>query len=263
MDCNDARPLLNACADGELGAADALRLEEHLAQCPPCAAALDRLRALQSAVREGAPYYRASPALRARIAAALPPVPATDAGPAPRSTSRPRWLDWFDWSPAVNAACAALTVAAVAVGLAQSALRPSAQDVLTDELVASHVRALVSARPVDVVSTDRHTVKPWFNGRLDYAPLVLDLAPEGFPLVGGRVDFVAGRRVAVLVYRRSQHPVDVYVLPPGTGDGIATERKGYQLAGWESGGMRYRAITDASAADLHAFVQAWQAAAKQ
>lgn len=262
MDCNDARLLLDACADGELGAADALRLESHLAACPQCDAALRRVRALQAAVREGAPYHRASPALRSRIAAALPPLPA--APPSAKQAVPPitGWRRWFDWSPAGNAACAALTVTALAFGLAQMALRPSAQDVLANALVASHVRGLVSGRPVDVLSSDRHTVKPWFNGRLDYAPLVPDLAAEGFPLVGGRVDYVDGRRVAVLVYRRSQHPVDVYVLPVSAGRLEERQRQGYQLAGWESGGMRYWAITDASAADLRAFMKAWQAAVR-
>ncbi|AGW89091.1 MULTISPECIES: anti-sigma factor family protein [Cupriavidus] len=262
MDCNEVCELLPACADDELGAAESLRLEQHLAQCAACSAELGRLRALRTAVREGATYHRANPALRARIAAALPAAGL----PAGGEASRRRWLEWFAWRPAVNAGLAALTVASMAFGLTLFMLRDSPQDALAREVVSSHVRALIADHAVDVASTDRHTVKPWFNGRLDYAPPVHDMAAEGFPLVGGRLDYIHGQRVAVLVYRRNQHPIDVFVLR-GAGtreaaldlDGTLT-RQGYQIAHWQAGGMDYWAVTDASGADLQRFSKAWRMA---
>lgn len=293
MNCDDARLLLQACADGELGAADSVRLERHLEDCADCVAALRDLQALRRTVRHGAIYHRAGSALRARVLAALPQTAddaaVTDtraagaraagevngvdgadgtgrsAGTRPSAPARPApaggWRRWFEWSPAVNAAMTALTVAAVGLGLTTVALRPAPGDVTADAVVAGHVRALLSSREIDVVSMDRHTVKPWFNGRIDYAPDVRDLKAEGFPLVGGRLDYVDGRRVAVLVYRRGQHPLEVYVLPGSDAIGSGTRVvQGYNMESWRSGGMRYLAITDASAQDLQQFVTAWRAA---
>ena len=257
MDCNEARHLLQATADGEVGAADSVRLERHLEDCDGCVEALSHLQALHRATRRGATYHRAPAELRARILDALP-EPADSALADPSSDAPAGWRRWFAWSPPVNAALAAVTAAAVGLSLFQYNTGPSPDDLLASSIVASHVRGLISNRASDVVSTDQHTVKPWFNGRIDYAPDVRDLASAGFPLVGGRVDFVDGQRVAVLVYQRRQHPVDVFVLP-GTGAGVGERvRQGYQLESWTAGGMRYVAITDASAGDLRKFVQAWR-----
>ncbi|PLQ02487.1 anti-sigma factor family protein [Cupriavidus pauculus] len=257
MDCNEARHLLQATADGEVGAADSVRLERHLEDCDGCVDALSHLQALRRATRRGATYHRAPAELRARILDALP-APADDALADPSSDAPAGWRRWFTWSPPVNAALAAVTAAAVGLSLFQYNTQPTPDDLLASSIVASHVRGLISNRASDVVSTDQHTVKPWFNGRIDYAPDVRDLASAGFPLVGGRVDFVDGQRVAVLVYQRRQHPVDVFVIP-GTGAGVGERvRQGYQLESWTAGGMRYVAITDASAGDLRKFVQAWR-----
>lgn len=132
----------------------------------------------------------------------------------------------------------------------------AATDRTVDELVASHVRAGLSARDIDVISTDRHTVKPWFNGRLDYAPPVEDLAASGFPLAGGRLDYVGQRRVAVLVYRYRQHVIDVYVRPSAEGGQAApyaTVSQGYAVDRWDAAGMTWWAVTDAEPSALAAF----------
>lgn len=262
MNCNDARQLLQACADGEIGAADSVRLERHLEDCSGCVSELRDLQALHKAVRQGAMYHRASPELRARVLAALPATEATAAAvepaPSPWSAPVPGWHRWFAWSPALNAAMAAVTVAAIGLTLGTYALRPAPADLTADAIVASHVRALLSTREIDVASSDRHTVKPWFNGRIDYAPEVRDLSAQGFPLIGGRLDYVDGRRVAVLVYRRNQHPLEVFVLPGGNGDSVERALQGYQMESWARAGMRYWAVTDASAEDLRAFVTAWK-----
>lgn len=137
------------------------------------------------------------------------------------------------------------------------------QGLQPQEIVASHVRALLSQHPIDVISTDQHTVKPWFNGRIDYAPAVVDLSANGFPLAGGRIDYVGGRTVAVLVYRTDKHPIDVYVFPARDKAAAApmmTGADGYAIARWRRGGMTYWAITDAEASRLRVFVEALQAA---
>ncbi|WP_420995493.1 anti-sigma factor family protein [Cupriavidus sp. 30B13] len=278
MDCDEIRLLLQACADGELGAGDTLGVERHLAQCPACSAQLAQLRAMRAALRAHAPYHRAGPALRLRLLAALEAAPAGGNAAAPPRGTRDGAGWWqplrryFAWGPAANAAMAAVTVAALGIGIAQYALRDAAGPTVEREMVSSHVRALLSGHAIDVASSDRHTVKPWFNGRLDYAPPVRDLAAQGFPLAGGRLDYVHGRAVAVLVYRDSQHPIDVFVLPladeekaaragPAALPPAVETHQGYQLARWEADGMRYAAVTDASADDLLRFTRAWRAAA--
>lgn len=211
---------------------------------------------LDSALRDGALYHRAPPGLRARVRASLP-----------RESPR---LFAFAWDSLATAGAQTWfrgALAGIALGvLATSAAvwtRPAPADPLAQEIVASHVRALLSQHAIDVASSDQHTVKPWFNGRLDYAPPVLDLAPQGFPLVGGRVDYVGHRSVAVLVYRYRKHPIDLYVFPDAGGAAAPAARSadGYSVARWHRAGMAYWAITDADASHLRAFEQAQEAAA--
>ncbi|MBR8327564.1 anti-sigma factor, partial [Burkholderia cenocepacia] len=156
--------------------------------------------------------------------------------------------------PGLGWGVALLMAVAAAGGMAWST-RHADTDRTVDELVASHVRADLSARDIDVISTDQHTVKPWFNGRLDYAPPVEDLAKSGFALVGGRLDYVGRRRVAVLVYRHRQHVVDVYVQPAGERPAApyTTVSQGYALDRWNAAGMTWWAVTDAEPAALAAF----------
>ncbi|KVW73483.1 anti-sigma factor family protein [Burkholderia ubonensis] len=268
MDCNEARELLGADVDRELPAPDAMRIQRHVDACDACRRERDRIVALGQAVRQ-AEYHRAPDALRARILAGLP---AADAEP--RAAARgPGWLERLGLRGAPRGPAAvrprpaavalpglgwgvALVIAlAAAAGLTLSAHR-AATERTVDELVASHVRAGLSARDIDVISTDRHTVKPWFNGRLDYAPPVEDLGASGFPLAGGRLDYVGQRRVAVLVYRYRQHVIDVYVRPAGEGGATApyaTVSQGYALDRWDAAGMTWWAVTDAEPAALAAF----------
>ncbi|ODV41924.1 transcriptional regulator [Cupriavidus sp. UYMMa02A] len=259
MDCNEARLLLHASADAELGPAELARLDPHLASCPVCAAEIARIRALREAVREGAPYHRADGELRARLMASLPAPPRESAGA--------RWGSfgkWLAWSHPARAGLALAMVVAIALGIGQLASYRYDADAVARELVASHVRALLSGRAIDVASLDQHTVKPWFNGRLDYAPVVRDLTAQGFVLAGGRLDYVDGRPVAVVVYRRNRHPVDIFVFPAGQANlppKVSGSRQGYQLESWDADGMRFLAITDASADDLRALRRAWQAGA--
>ncbi|AOK16850.1 anti-sigma factor [Burkholderia cepacia] len=273
MDCNEVRALLDADVDRELSAPDALRVQRHVDACDACRRERDRIVALGQAVRQ-AEYHRAPDALRARILAGLP---AADAEP--RAAARgPGWLERLGLRGAPRGPAAvrprpgavalpglgwgvALVVAlAAAAGLTLSAHR-AATERTVDELVSSHVRADLSARDIDVISTDRHTVKPWFNGRLDYAPPVEDLGASGFPLAGGRLDYVGRRRVAVLVYRYRQHVIDVYVRPAGEGPAApySTVSQGYALDRWNAAGMTWWAVTDAEPSALAAFKTALNA----
>ncbi|MBU9608013.1 anti-sigma factor family protein [Burkholderia multivorans] len=266
MDCNEARALLDADVDRELSPPDALRVQQHVDECELCRRERERIVALSHAVR-AADYHRAPDALRARIAALQPegevqaatapmgdrtgPERTRDGGfgapPQPQPRGRRRF-SWLGWGVALVVALAA------AGGIAVSAHRAET-DRTVDELVASHVRAGLSARDIDVISTDRHTVKPWFNGRLDYAPPVEDLSANGFVLVGGRLDYVDRRRVAVLVYRYRQHVIDVYVSPAGDGRAApyATVSQGYAVDRWTAAGMTWWAVTDAEPSALAAF----------
>lgn len=361
MDCNEARPLLDANADHELPAPDARRVQQHIESCEACRRESENLGALRGSLR-AVTYHRAPQSLRARILAGLPemegavaaaepltasggadiamgqpltaserpgaaiegplmaterrgaviekPLTATDRpaavieGPStatddPRANgqqpdsamdkapSRPRrrqswfagWLDgWrlpsggfgqpigMGGAGGGNGASRLLApgwLAALAIALCAGAAvvtlnlgRPAELSPFADELVESHVRAQVSGRDIDVISTDKHTVKPWFNGRLDYSPPVEDLAASGFPLEGGRLDYLAHQRVGVLVYHYRKHVIDVYVFPQagsgGTGhntEGAAPatlEREGYSIAHWNAAGMTWWAITDAA-----------------
>lgn len=283
MDCNEARALLDADVDLELSAPDALRVQRHVEGCDACRRERERIVALGRAVRQ-ADYHRAPEALRANILAALPAADGKREGgqaraePEPDATARPRpnGRRWFSWPggrgvsarpvpagagprvpvlPGLGWGVALMVALAAAAGMALSA-RHAETGQTVDELVASHVRAGLSARDIDVISTDRHTVKPWFNGRLDYAPPVEDLSASGFPLAGGRLDYVGRRRVAVLVYRYRQHVIDVYVRPAGVGREAApyaTVSQGYALDRWEAAGMTWWAVTDAEPSALAAF----------
>ncbi|MCA8104872.1 zf-HC2 domain-containing protein [Burkholderia sp. BCCIQ04A] len=284
MDCNEARALLDADVDRELSAPDALRVQQHVDGCDACRRERARIVTLVQAVRQ-ADYHRAPDALRASILASLPAAAdarARESSPAeprpePRSPPprRPRGRGWFSWLsgrggparpgpagigprvaalPGLGWGVALLMALAAAGGMAWSA-RHADTERTVDELVASHVRADLSARAIDVISTDQHTVKPWFNGRLDYAPPVEDLAASGFALVGGRLDYVGRRRVAVLVYRHRQHVVDVYVQPAGERPAApyTTVSQGYALDRWNAAGMTWWAVTDAEPSALAAF----------
>ncbi|EHP44632.1 transmembrane transcriptional regulator [Cupriavidus basilensis OR16] len=206
---------------------------------------------MHSLLSDGSLYHRAPPHLRARVLAGLS-----------RKSRRPPWFSWRNlaidraqaWAGGGLAGIAASALVFGALGLVQ----PSRTSMLGEEILSSHVRSLLSQHPVDVVSTDQHTVKPWFNGRLDYAPPVVDLVAQGFPLAGGRVDYVGHRPVAVLIYRYQQHPIDLYVFPAAGSPSapVAYSADGYSMARWHQNGMNFWAITDAQPEHLNLFVRA-------
>lgn len=244
MDCKHMLSLLDAYLDRELDATTELAVEQHLAACQNCHAASARQQALSAALATHT-RYRASPTLTAGIRTALDKI---DAGVQAKMPFTPRWAGL-----AASLALAALLGSGITYRLAG----PSPDEFLTQEVIASHVRAqMVAGRLTDIASSDSHTVKPWFNGKLDFAPPVLDLTTEGFPLVGGRLDYLANRAVAALVYRHRQHLIHLFVWPaqdrPET-ISPALSRHGYQVIHWSDRAMRYWAISDLNADELKAF----------
>jgi anti-sigma factor RsiW len=249
--CSDMRLLIQADADGELGAAEAAQVVRHLQDCADCRAVRGQLAEVSTRLRAEATRYPAPPSLqdavRARIAAVRAVPPANENRREMPVARRPF---------SIFAAGAGVGIAAC---LAVLLVAPT-NSRLPDELVASHIRALQPGHLIDVVSTDQHTVKPWFDGRLDYAPPVKDFAAAGFPLAGGRLDYVAHRPVAALIYHRRLHVIDLYVWPDGGHVESAAQggRDGYNFAFWQQGGMNFRAVSDVNAGELADFERLWQ-----
>lgn len=248
-DC-DKVLLVQAEFDGELDAAAAASLAAHRASCPVCqeaAAALGEARRLidPAALRESSPA-----ALRSRIFDRIATVSQTR-DVVPRVPWRRRLWSVSLGSFGLGAACAAaLTLLLVA---------PRQQN-LIDEVVASHIRALQPGHLEDVVSADQHTVKPWFDGRIAFAPPVKDLAADGFPLKGGRLDYIDGRPVAALVYQHARHVIDLYAWPSEVAPGApeTAERQGYNIVHWTADGMTLWAVSDLEAKQLREFAEDWR-----
>lgn len=243
MDCKDAMRLLEPYLDGELDRDEARALEAHVDACADCRAALAGLGRLRHAVRTEAPRHAAPASLRARIGGeSAPQIPR-----AVRSRRVPAW-----WRLA-----AACLVAFLAGGLFTWAWRPSPADgreQVARDLFASHWRALAATSPVDVVSSDRHTVRPWFAGKLPQAPLVRDFVDEGFPLVGGRIDYAGTQRMPVLVYRHDKHLIDVFVLPDDAPiDTTPMRREGYTLVWGTLDDQRAAIVSDLDRVELARF----------
>jgi anti-sigma factor RsiW len=249
MECRHALSLLEAYLDQELDRAEARELEAHVDGCAGCRAALTRLDALRAALRNDSLRWRAPQRLRERIAAQ---AQAGEAAAVPTPARRARRA--AGWRMA--AACVlAFAAGGVTVGLLQPATSiDSDRALLAHDLFASHWRALAAATPVDVVSSDRHTVKPWFAGKVAQAPLVRDFADQGFALVGGRIDYAGSQRVPVLVYRHGQHLIDVFVLADA-GALQPAQRSGYTLHPAAVGRQPAAVVSDMDAQELGRFEQ--------
>jgi anti-sigma factor RsiW len=240
MDCATCEAMVESYLDGELPAGESVRFEAALAECPECQAKLERLQAQRALIRD-LPTARAPDLLRVRIERELRvDTPASGPRVWPRRT-----------------ALAASLLLAVGAGWLGGRFVGQEGSRETDELIAGYLRVGLGDRPVDVASSDSHTVKPWFAGRIDYAPPVYDLTSAGFPLLGGRVEVLDRRRIAVLVYRRNQHRIALSLWPAAaSGDAVpeVSERDGFAIARWRHAGFEMRAIGDIAPKDMSVFV---------
>jgi anti-sigma factor RsiW len=235
--------LLHAYVDGELDLASARETERHLQSCGDCRGTEKAIRELHVVLTSDAPKYSAPAHLRRNVRAAL-----RKEAKATRQTLSP-WLMF-----ATGAAFAAIILG---FALFQTT-RAARSNAIVDQVVANHVRSLLAVQLVDVVSSDQHTVKPWFDGKIDFAPQVRDLAANGFPLAGGRLDYLDGKTVAALVYYRNKHPINLFITPAAASRNTSPtvmNRRGYNILAWTNNGMKFWAVSDLNQAELREFVK--------
>jgi anti-sigma factor RsiW len=253
MNCDEARLLLHALLDGELDAGHAREIETHLAGCPRCAAELAGLRQMRQAMAGANLRFDAPASLRGRIEAA---IPAPSASPAARAPTRRSLLQGFAFGTAATAVAAS--------GALFLVMRSDQDQQILGDVVSAHLRSLQADHLTDVPSSDQHTVKPWFNGRLQLAPPVADLTAQGFTLLGGRLDYIDGRAVAALVYRRRVHIINLFVAQAtGESGGPRSEIvQGFNVRRWSEQGLRFIAISDINADELQEFGTKFEAATR-
>jgi anti-sigma factor RsiW len=256
--CPDRLLLLHALVDGELDAVNSVAVEAHLKSCVGCAEELGRIEAMHAALADTGVRHQAPPALRDRIDQALAEAAGAVREPVRNQASAGRNLRW-PWlaGGAFTAMAASMLLLLAAPQFTTVAMQ--------DQLVSSHVRSLLASHLTDVATSNRHVVKPWFNGRIDFAPPVVELARQGFPLVGGRLDYLNGRVVPAIVYRRNLHVINLFVLPKdrfASPAGFIARKHGYSLVRWTDGGLDFWAVSDVEPGDLEAFHRAFVQAAK-
>jgi anti-sigma factor RsiW len=259
MNCEDARPMIELYADGELELSRSVELERHLESCPDCARAMEEARSLTKAVRGSGVYDEVPRGLTQRVQSAV----LREAGLSETRTvsvrREPPKIAW--WRPVAIGALALIILSVFAWRWVPNVQRPAEQNtLLAQEVLDSHVRSLMADHLYDVPSTDQHTVKPWFDGKVDFAPPVVDLTTDGFELAGGRLDYIDGRPVATVVYRRRKHVINLFMWPEDKVAPVsATMRNGYNLLHWQSGGLEYWAASDLNVEEMREFVSLVQA----
>ena len=259
MTCDETEILLHALIDGELDAGHARDVETHVAACPACAEKLRAFRAMREAFAQ-APLKEAAPAhLRNRIEAALAVPAAATSAPrqswlaSARASLRASWKNFFGGF-AVGTALSA----AVAASLVFAVVRNDQNQQIAGDIVSAHLRSLQAGHLTDVETSDQHTVKPWFNGKLDVAPPVIDLTAQGFTLIGGRLDYINGQPVASIVYHRRKHVINLFVGEPlgAAVHGVKNETvQGFNIRHWSEGGLDLWAVSDIDAGELDEFGQ--------
>lgn len=244
---------LHGYLDGELDLVRSLEIECHLQECQKCSREYRNLQALRSAIRTKLPYYRAPAGLRKRFDAMLEQT----AGGEKLQTRPVRLWPWLG----VGVGASLAFVLMIVWSLGTTLWRTPGEDALVRDLLSSHVRSLMVNHLTDVVSSDLHTVKPWFNGKLDFSPTVKDLTSAGFPLIGGRLDYIDNRPVAALVFRRQQHLINLFTWPTNHVKDEKTQsraQQGYRVLHWTKAGMEYWIVSDLNTEDLQEFVRLYQ-----
>jgi anti-sigma factor RsiW len=247
MNCREAQELIHGFVDGELGLVWNLEMERHIHECPSCSGTHERLRAMHTVVSDNSLYFQPPAGLEDRLRARLRKV----SGVENRAwTSVPSWRG-------IGIAAALLLCVAGTWQVAMMRPRSSTTEAIGQEVVASHVRSLMATHLTDVPSSDRHTVKPWFNGKVDFSPVVADFADRGFVLDGGRLEYLDNRAVAALVYRRRQHVINLFTWPTSEPDwAIRTfDRQGYHVFNWTKYHVTYWAVSDLNSEELRQFAE--------
>src|SRR6266487_1317169 len=276
MNCEEATKLMDGYLDGELDLMSSQKIEQHLRDCRKCEQAYEAHTALTHAISRGAPYYKAPIELRQRIHSSLrdevahKPARTVPRGsqllvtrkqPEPRTVLFGTPSNWLSLA-GLGLAAAIIFAAIIFSNLAPVLRRPGADQFLATQLIASHVRSLMANHLTDVASSDQHTVKPWLDAKLDFAPAVVDLSSDGFPLIGGRLDYLDNRPVAALIYGRRKHFINLFVWPAGSstiGATNAMSREGYQLLHWVDSDFNYWAVSDVNSNDLQTFKSKFEA----
>jgi anti-sigma factor RsiW len=238
--------MLHRLADGELGRLSAWRVRRHIAHCKNCAWRFEEIGALRNAIRTTLPFHRASPAFAARIGSILPKEPL----PAARRVRLWR-------VPAASFGLGGALAGVALTLLVQAGMTHKADETIGREAIAAHTAAMTGGHLIDIPTSDRHVVKPWLSARLDVSPPTVDLAAEGFPLIGGRLDRIAGHPAAVVVYKRREHIIDLYAWNAGNAADApmhTEKRQGFNTVAWRQGGIDLVAVSDVAAEDLAAFV---------
>jgi anti-sigma factor RsiW len=254
MTCEETRILLHALIDGELDAPHSREVEAHLATCPACAAQLRDYRAMRQALSAPALRQQAPAALRARIEAKLPSRRVV--APSRRSLLK-------------GLAMGSVLSGALAASLIVFVMRQEEDQRILGDVVSAHLRSLQGDHLIDVQSTDQHTVKPWFNGRLDVAPPVVDLTAQGFTLIGGRLDYIDAKPVAAVVYKRRAHVINLFVAPLAGAEHLGPERgptieqvQGFNIWHWTRSDLGFWAVSDINAEELQEFGEKLEAAVR-
>jgi anti-sigma factor RsiW len=259
LSCEEYNTLIHGYLDGELDLLSTLRLEAHLPECASCAQTYGSHRALRSAMSSGKLYFKPPNELAERIHLSL-----HQASKAERVASLSVWealkpMRWRISWPSMSIAAAAVLVAMIVWRLGPGTFGPSPEDLMAQEVLSSHVRSLMANHLTDVPSSDQHTVKPWFDGKVDFSPPVKDLSGDGFPLVGGRLDYLEDRPVAALVYQRRKHFINLFIWPLSEDSRQKTAtRQGYNLFHWTQSGMTYWVVSDLNWTELQEFVRLLQ-----
>jgi anti-sigma factor RsiW len=242
---NCSRELITGLVDEELDPDMRAEVEEHLAGCRDCSEEFSQILERQAAIRSLAPYYNAPDHLQQSVRNALKRV----ASEKPKAEARN-----VPWRLLAMAA-SVLLACSLGWNFSQLRNRTPENEIIAENLLSSHVRSLMGTHLLDVVSTDQHTVKPWFNGKIDFSPVVKDLAPQGFPLIGGRIEYLSGRAGAALVYQRRKHIINLFTWPSVASDAKESRlsRNGYNELQWTDKSMTYWAVSDLGLAELQQF----------
>jgi anti-sigma factor RsiW len=251
--CASARDLIESYLDDELDPSVQTGIRDHLISCLSCAEIHVRLRELRMDIRTQAPYYDPPAYLQRRVQNSLAQVAKTEAKPG----SADRRSVFRQW---VAIAASILLVFSLALNFILFRSHRDERDTLAENIVSSHVRSLIGTHLLDVPSSDQHTVRPWFNGKLEFSPDVQDFASQGFPLMGGRIEYIANRSVAALVYRRGRRLINVFAWPTASSadsDGELTQ-KGYNMIHWSKAGMTYWVVSDLGLSELRLFADAYK-----